>query len=77
MRIEQDYPALARELGLTRGQREHIAASGLVKTTARPGSRTRISDEDAELLRRASALAIAAGIAVIIALRVLTAGGST
>lgn len=73
MAIETDYPSLARELGLTRRQREDIKASGLVKTrTVR--QRTQISDEDAKLLRDAARVALIAGVAVIVVLRLLSSG---
>lgn len=74
MPIETDFPSLARELGLTRKQREEIIANGLVTAKTSPGKRAKITDEDAERIRQAVTIAAAAGVAVIIVLRLLASG---
>jgi hypothetical protein len=74
MMIEQDYPDLAYRLGLTRKQREEIRR--VLPSARTERQRTRISDEDAERLISAVAMAALAGVAVIIVLRLLLSGAA-
>lgn len=72
-RIEVDMPSLARDLGLTRRQREDIATSGLVNARKVKG-RTQVSDDDAEMIRQAVMIAAIAGVGILLVLRLLASG---
>jgi len=73
--IETDFPELAGQLGLTRKQREEIKR--MLPSARIQYQRTKISDEDAETLRRAAVAAAIGGVAVIIVLRLILSGAVT
>lgn len=74
--IEVDMPSLARDLGLTRRQREDITASGLV-TAQKVKGRYQVSDEDAERIRQAVTIAAIAGVGILLVLKLLASGAVT
>ena len=74
-----DLPSLARELGITRRQREDLLTEGLVTPVVKgvPGNRglgTKISPEEAERLSQAVRIAAVTGIAFLIIVRLLRSG---
>jgi hypothetical protein len=83
----EDFPSLARELGLTDRQRADILRQRLVTPVdgeSRQGSPTQITPESADLLREAQRVldwiqqnpgpALAVGVTFIVVLRMLATG---
>lgn len=82
------YPELARELGLTPGQRRVILDEGLLETVSRKqGAATWITPDAERLLRDAKrivddikqnpAASVAVGVTIVVVLRLLLSGAVT
>lgn len=73
-----DFPSLARQLGLTRRQREDVLESGVISPVEPSRGRrgTKISPEDAEMLEQAMRIVRTATVAVgiVLVLRLLASG---
>jgi hypothetical protein len=70
-----DFPSLARELGWTRRQREDVLEAGVVSPVVRgQGRPTKLTQEDADKLLKAAALAALGVVGLVIALRLVAAG---
>jgi hypothetical protein len=70
-----DFPALARELGLTRKQRADVLESGTISPVVRgKGKSTKVTQDDAERVENAARIALITGIAIVVILKLLASG---
>jgi hypothetical protein len=70
-------PVIARQIGWDRSTQSHAITEGLIRPVAKRGAAGcyQVTRDDAVQIMMAAALAFAAGVAVIIMVRAITAAG--